>query len=162
MGGDPVNRHDPSGNIWGLIVRAFVAAVLYFQTLSSSPDFQQDIQAIGEDLATSDYSGAALDTAAAAVPGVSAKAVRGAKKATEQAVQHARKFSPDQQALIDLAKNAKKIRRSVTSQEANNLLGWAKEYDLPSHGPEAHLNRPGIGRLPHVHIGPIDHLLIKN
>jgi hypothetical protein len=48
----------------------------------------------------------------------------------------------------------------VTVDEATTLKDWAKEYNLPFRGPEAHPGR-GFGSKPHIHVGPVDHLQIK-
>lgn len=68
-------------------------------------------------------------------------------------------YTPDQDAVIQLAKDAKK-RGGVTTDEANTLKDWAEEYNLPSRGPEAHPGR-GFGSNPHIHVGPVNHLPIK-
>ncbi len=68
-------------------------------------------------------------------------------------------YTPDQDAVIQLAKGAKK-RGGVTVDEATTLKDWAKEYSLPFRGPEAHPGR-GFGSKPHIHVGPVNHLQIK-
>jgi RHS repeat-associated protein len=75
----------------------------------------------------------------------------------------AKRFTSDQQALLDLAKDAKKSG-GVTADEADILMNWAREYKLPgSHGPEVHPNRPGpASNKPHIHVGSVHHLPIKS
>jgi RHS repeat-associated protein len=68
------------------------------------------------------------------------------------------RFTPEQDALIKLAKEAK--RRGVTPEEAQALRQWADEVGLPSRGPEAHPGRP-YGQYPHIHIGPVDHIPVR-
>ena len=51
------------------------------------------------------------------------------------------KFTPDQQAVIDLAKESK---NGLSRSEAETLVGWAKEYGIKAHGPMIHPNRSGI------------------
>jgi len=70
----------------------------------------------------------------------------------------AAKFTADQQALIKLAKEAAQ-KGGVTLDEAKILKDWAKEYNLPFRGPEIHPNRNF--NIPHIHIGPVNHLPIK-
>ena len=52
-----------------------------------------------------------------------------------------KRFTEDQQAVIELAKEAKRAG-GIGRQEANILVKWAKEYGLRSHFPDRHKNRP--------------------
>lgn len=61
----------------------------------------------------------------------------------------------DQEALVDLAKEAKK-KGGVSEDEAQTLLDWGNEYNVPSRGPEVHPNRPF--NVPHIHVGPVGHI----
>ena len=73
-----------------------------------------------------------------------------------------KKHTPDQQAVIELAKEAKKTG-GVTEDDANILIDWAKEYDVPNHGPEVHPDRPGTAsNILHFHIGKTGHIPIIN
>ena len=67
------------------------------------------------------------------------------------------RFTEDASALIDLARQSK--RSGLSEDNAKTLLEWAREYGLPSHGPEQHLNR-NFKDL-HIHIGPVDHIKIN-
>jgi RHS repeat-associated protein len=68
-------------------------------------------------------------------------------------------FDPNQRAVIDLAKEGKRF--GLSSQEADTLMQWAQEYKIePVRGPEAHPNRP-VGKDPHIHIGPINHIPVR-
>ena len=59
-----------------------------------------------------------------------------------------------------LAKEVKK-EGGTNLEEANILLDWANEYDVPNHGPEIHLNRPGdASHVWHFHIGKTGHIPI--
>ena len=62
------------------------------------------------------------------------------------------RFSPDQQAVLDLAKDHKS---GVTQSEAGILVEYANEYGISHHGPAKHENRPGIW-------GYTLHIKIKN
>jgi RHS repeat-associated protein len=110
-----------------------------------------DIANFAYDLCTGQYGHAAFDAVAIAVPFLPA----GSSKVVTQAV---KKFTPDQAALVDLAKEAQK--KGVNKDDANTLLQWADEYKLPNRGPETHPNRP-YGKDPHIHVGPVDHIFIK-
>jgi hypothetical protein len=68
-------------------------------------------------------------------------------------------FTADQDALIQLAKEAKKTG-GVTDGEARTLRQWADEYGVDARGPETHKNRPQ-GQNPHIHVGPVDHIPVK-
>lgn len=51
------------------------------------------------------------------------------------------KFTPDQQALLDLAKAG--TRSGVTMDEAETLVSWANEYGISCHGPMTHPGSDG-------------------
>ena len=44
--------------------------------------------------------------------------------------------------------------------EANILLQWADEYNVPSRGPEVHPGRP-MGQEAHIHIGNVNHIPVR-
>ncbi|MCW2753493.1 MAG: hypothetical protein JWQ32_904, partial [Marmoricola sp.] len=71
------------------------------------------------------------------------------------------RFTDDQQALIQLAKDAKR-RGGLTMDEADALANWADELGLPGHGPAVHPGRPGFGGTTlHINIGPIKHIPVQ-
>lgn len=75
-----------------------------------------------------------------------------------------KRFTEDQQAVNDLAKEAKRTG-GLTSENADTLMKWADEYGLPARGPETSI-RPGFWHdnahyHAHYHIGIIDHILLK-
>jgi hypothetical protein len=63
----------------------------------------------------------------------------------------------NQEALVDLAKEAKK-KGGVSEDEAQTLVEWGKEYNVPSRGPETHPDRPFNN--PHIHVGPVGHIQV--
>ena len=69
------------------------------------------------------------------------------------------RFNPNQDALIQLAKQSKR-GPGLRPPEANTMIEWAREYGVPSRGPEQHPNRPH-GRNPHIHVGPINHIPVR-
>ena len=70
-------------------------------------------------------------------------------------------YTPDQQAVIELAKDAKR-RGYIRAGDVNALLGWAQEYGISWHGPEIHPNRPGpASNVLHIHIGKVGHIPIR-
>ncbi len=81
-----------------------------------------------------------------------------AAKYVDGAFDVSKRFDPNQQVVIDFAKEAQ--RKGITSEDAQTLLKWADEYGIDSRGPEIHSRRP-YGKNPHIHIGPIDHIFIK-
>ena len=127
---DPVNAVDPSGAI--------------IETL-------WDVGNIVYDIWSGNWDDLVWDAGAVLIPGVPA----GASKA----VKAIKRFTDDQAALIDLAKEAKK-RGGVTMEEAKILQEWSDEYGIRFRGPECHPNRP-FGKKPHIHVGPVDHIWIK-
>lgn len=72
---------------------------------------------------------------------------------------HNKRFTPDQQAAVDLAKEAKRKSKTknISQDDAQTILDWANEYGLPNRGPESHPNRPH-GKNKHIHVGPVDHI----
>jgi RHS repeat-associated protein len=69
------------------------------------------------------------------------------------------RFDQNQDALIQIAKRAKDLG-GVTQEQVRILRAWAKEYGLRFRGPEMHPER-GFGRIPHVHVGPVDHIPVR-
>jgi hypothetical protein len=67
------------------------------------------------------------------------------------------RFSRDQDALIQLAKELK--RKGVSTKDVGILRQWAREYGLSFRGPESHPGRK-FGEVLHIHIGPINHILV--
>jgi hypothetical protein len=71
-----------------------------------------------------------------------------------------KRFTPDQQAAVDLAKEAKN-KGNLTKPEAETLVDWGQEVGFPqSRGPETHSGRRH-GSKPHIHVGPINHIPVK-
>jgi RHS repeat-associated protein len=73
-----------------------------------------------------------------------------------EALSIAKRFTPDQAALIGVAKWAKRLG-GVSAADADVLRKWAEEYGVLFRGPEAHPGR-AFGQYPHIHVGPIDHI----
>ncbi|WP_437678724.1 SpvB/TcaC N-terminal domain-containing protein [Sorangium sp. So ce131] len=84
----------------------------------------------------------------------------------------AKKFTPEQQALVDMAKKDKAAGGiSPADMEAYKRLNaeaGAKGFTTPGavRGPEVHPLRspnstPGAGQKPHGHVGPVDHIPVK-
>jgi hypothetical protein len=74
---------------------------------------------------------------------------------------NALRFSGDQDAIIQLGRDALQRCGGVTSDEAQNLLDWADEYGLPNSGQiESHIGR-AFGQFPHIRVGPLRHLWIR-
>jgi hypothetical protein len=69
-----------------------------------------------------------------------------------------RGFDPDQDALVQLAKEAE-AKGGVTPDQASTLEEWADEYRVPFRGPETHPNRKF--NQPHIHVGPVNHILLQ-
>ena len=74
-------------------------------------------------------------------------------------------FNKDDQALVDLAKEGKK-KGGLDRDEAVTLVELGKESKDPringdkSRGPEVHKDRKFKDE--HIHIGPVDHIPVKN
>ncbi|MBI4870482.1 MAG: RHS repeat-associated core domain-containing protein [Candidatus Riflebacteria bacterium] len=70
------------------------------------------------------------------------------------------RFTPDQDAIIDLVRDAVRRRGALTQSEADMIRQWADQYGLRFRGPETHPARP-FGRVPHIHVGPLDHIEVR-
>ena len=70
------------------------------------------------------------------------------------------RFNPDQQALVQLAKDAQ-ARGGVSPVEGATLVEWGKELGFgdAARGPEG--PHPGSSLGPHIHVGPVNHILVK-
>ncbi|MBM4259313.1 MAG: RHS repeat-associated core domain-containing protein [Deltaproteobacteria bacterium] len=67
-------------------------------------------------------------------------------------------FTPDEQALDELARDAQ--RNGITPQDAQALKDWPDELGVDQRGPECHPKRK-YGKNPHIHIGGRDHIFLK-
>jgi hypothetical protein len=68
------------------------------------------------------------------------------------------KFTPNQNAVIQLAKENK---QGMSMSNAKTMLGWANEYNLPNSRIDmGHPMRNGINQGPHAHFGPVNHIRI--
>lgn len=93
--------------------------------------------------------------------GAAKEGAEGAAKVIEEAASVGRRFGPDQEALIQLAKEAK--RTGATPEQAKTLIEWAKEYGVKpalDHTSPAYAAHWG-GR-PHIRIGPKNHIPVRN
>ncbi|MBE2188085.1 MAG: hypothetical protein IAE98_01340 [Candidatus Kapabacteria bacterium] len=79
-------------------------------------------------------------------------------KAVDIVVDNTKRFDKNQSALIELAKESKKIG-GITNDEAQILRNWSIEYKINFRGPEIHPNRNF--KDPHYHLGPVDHIKTK-
>jgi RHS repeat-associated protein len=70
-----------------------------------------------------------------------------------------RRNKPDQEAAIELAKEAKN-KGGLAADEAEALVELGNSVGVPSRGPEAHPNRPQ-GKSPHIHVGPVGHIPVR-
>ncbi len=52
-----------------------------------------------------------------------------------------KRFNPDQQAVIELAK---KNKAGLSKSDAETLVSWAEEYGINAHGPQTHPNLGGF------------------
>jgi hypothetical protein len=76
--------------------------------------------------------------------------------AEEAAPDASKRHTPDQEAAVELAKEALR-KGGLSKEEAEALVDLAKGTGLPARGPEFHPKRP-IGKEPHIHVDKIDHI----
>jgi hypothetical protein len=74
-------------------------------------------------------------------------------------LEHNNCFNPDQQALIDIAKE---YRHGVSRENARTLIDWANEYGIRSVDDinAAHW-APNSVPIPHIRIGPVNHIPVE-
>lgn len=160
LGTDPINLVDPDGRFVAVAV-PLAAAGLYatysyfankeaFDQLGAACwDALQDGIDWAKDVADSDGDNADPDTVGGDAP-----------------PRPPGPFTPDEQALIELAKEAAR-KKGVSPDDAETLVGWGRELGWPedlARGPEIHDDtRPDSwgGQNPHIHIGPVNHLPIR-
>ena len=158
--GDPIGKVDPTGNsAWDRIGTRFVGAVdrMTFGATGAVRD-RLGLNG-GLDKCSFDYRAAqgVMGVAMGGAEFVSSFAGFGMMRLAARGVQNARRYTPDQNALIQLAKEAKR-RGGLTEREGDILRQWGQEYGVPVRGPEAHRGR-GFGSKPHYHVGPVQHIL---
>jgi RHS repeat-associated protein len=74
-------------------------------------------------------------------------------------------YNAQQQALIELAQKAAKT--GVTKEQAMILIKWAREYKIPYQNHIYRVSRTGkpnhhLGGVPHIRIGSVNHIHVKN
>ena len=77
----------------------------------------------------------------------------------------AKAFSKEKQALVDMAKADKKGGITSADMEAYKQLNKGLLDPFPTNkirGPEMHLNRGENSQQPHGHVGPVNHIPIRN
>jgi len=70
-----------------------------------------------------------------------------------------KRFNKDQQALVELAKEAKR-KKGISGQDADTLVQWGKEVGFgdQARGPESHGTSAGR----HAHVGPVNHISVTD
>ena len=171
-GQNPVAASDPDGQILDTILDVGfiiydVGAIVYDEFATGGANRAENIAALGGDLL-------GAITPFATGGGI---AVRGGIKVVDKGADVARstskgrtaftkgkQFSSEKQALVDMAKRDK--RTGITADDMQAYKDLNKELPDPFpvrkvRGPEAHPSRPH-GKEPHGHVGPVDHIPIKD
>ena len=78
------------------------------------------------------------------------QAKKGASGENKTAGDESKRHTPDQKALHDLAEKAN--RTGVTNPDADTLLEWGKEYNMPARDDRGKPNHWKYGD-DHIHIG---------
>ena len=165
VGGRPVDRTDPLGLDWLQTVSDFSAG--FGDTISFGLT-RWVRQQMGTDDVVNHCSGAygagqwagyGFDIAlAVATAGTSAELEEGAEtgEVLLNAGNNARRFTPDQEALVDLAQQAR--RTGINQGDAQTLLDWADEVGLNARNDIGTNHWVGGD---HIHIGPINHIPVR-
>ncbi len=161
---DPVNMVDPDGRKPDHIQDRFNAGVVQATqecdsacagavgklALTVGNDLANPLADVGEFISNPSPGTAAI-AAAGALPG-------------PNVVKHAKRFSDEKAALVDMAKQDKRTGGITEGDmEAYKELNAELSDSFPEdavRGPEAHPGR-GHGSQPHGHVGPVDHIPIK-
>jgi RHS repeat-associated protein len=76
-----------------------------------------------------------------------------------------KEFSPEKRALVDMAKGDKQRGMSSEDMQAYKELNQTLPDPFPTRkvrGPEAHPNRGPSSQQPHGHVGPVNHIPIRD
>jgi uncharacterized protein RhaS with RHS repeats len=161
---NPYKYKDPTGRIFETAFDVFSLA-LSVAEFKSSPSIGNAI-------------GVAIDAAAVVIPGIPggvgavrqvSKAAEGAatvgKTAGQTAEGASKAFSKEKQALVDMAKGDKKSGMTSGDMQGYKDLNKTLPDPFPSNkvrGPEAHSSGAPSSQAPHGHVGPVDHIPIKD
>lgn len=133
---NPVNLVDPDGKCPAIPLVLGIAALLYPSRTDTPGQGQREREMV-------------TDIGLAAIASFSA--YRGA-----QIENVGKRFDPNQQALIDLAKQGQ--RTGLTQEQTYIMRQWANEYNVPMRTDPAHIGTQI--EFPHSHIGPVNHIRI--
>jgi uncharacterized protein RhaS with RHS repeats len=169
---DPVNASDPSGTVQLSDRGAAWMCYLGFSCGATDPLAMPAGASSGSEMAEFQTQLAALLAAAGDFGNkLMSAAKRLGREAAVQAVlfvftdglgneaRAAARFTPDQNALIQLAKHAQKTG-GATVEEMTILTEWANELNVLFRGPEAHPGR-GFGSLLYFRVGPVNHIPLR-
>jgi RHS repeat-associated protein len=144
VGGNPVNRTDPTGLFWDLVDFGFFgqSAYNYSQCPSRDNAINLGLDAVG------------------LLPGIPAL---GTLRRLDDAIDASKVFSKEKQALVEMAKADKKAGITSADMEAYKDLNKQLPDPFPSNkvrGPEAHSSGAPSSQEPHGHVGPVGHIPI--
>lgn len=144
VGNSPLVYTDSTGLIIDTFADAgFILYDLYQLSVGGRKDLTTNLAALGADI------GGAI------IPGLTGL---GLGVRIEKVAENEGKFKAEQDALIQMAKEAKR-KGSVSADDAKAFGDLAKETNIPFRGPETHPSRNFTD--PHVHVGPVDHIPVK-
>ena len=129
------------------------------------PEIQVDTHASqgGIDLGNAAVIAAPIAGEAAALK--TAGTAAGAVETTSAAGATSKVFSAEKQALVDMAKTDKRLGMSSADMQAYKDLNKTLPDPFPANkvrGPESHPSGLPSSQQPHGHVGPVDHIPIKD
>jgi uncharacterized protein RhaS with RHS repeats len=153
VGGNPVLYGDSRGLFIDTVADAgFILYDLYRiakdNVFGNCDNLQENLIALG------------ADAASVFVPGATGL---GSATRAAAAAKGSKRFSDEKQALVDMAKQDKRTGISAEDMQAYKDLNRDLPDPFPSNkvrGPEVHPGRPH-GSEPHGHVGPVNHIPIK-
>jgi RHS repeat-associated protein len=150
VGDNPLNASDPTGLLFGIKLPSAeevgegIAAWGDTVTLGATKWIREELGDNNVNTCSTAYQAGEYTGLATAVliPG-------------EDDIEVGLQFTEDQDALIQLAKEADRAGE-LTPEDAEALKEWSEEYGLNFRGPEIHPNRNF--NIYHVHVGPVSHI----
>ncbi len=139
VGNNPVNRSDPSGKCWCLVLAAPLGPAGFVAAAAMAAFTTYVMNETGASQAIAKWADATWDDLS----------TMWAERRTEP-------FTPDQGAVVELAKNAEAVGRPLTAEEAEALLEWGEETGLENVRDDRGEDHWKEG--PHIHIGPVNHI----
>ena len=171
VGNDPFNKTDSTGACPKCVV---AGGKVVFKSVTNGKSLDKvgadELVGLADDVGTILGNPFSLDAAIAALDlAVGTEFNNPATKVTTDAAKEvgaaSKVFSKEKQALVDMAKADKKAGMTAADMQAYKDLNKKLPDPFPSNkvrGPEAHPSGAPSSQAPHGHVGPVDHIPIRD